>query len=161
VSDFQTPKMPLGFFLRFPLAVLGFCLAIAYLLVRRKKHGEYPLPPGPKGLPIIGNLLDMPTSDEWVTFQKWSKDFGSNLFPSPFSESHRHPDLLSLGSDVVHISIFGTHIVILNSAKAASDLLDGRSALYSDRYVPRFLFCMACVRAYDQHRPAMPGLTTL
>jgi hypothetical protein len=72
--------MSLGFFLNFPVVLLGFCLVAAYLLARRKKYGKYPLPPGPKGFPIIGNLLDMPTSDEWVTFQKWSKDFGLGLF---------------------------------------------------------------------------------
>jgi hypothetical protein len=42
----------------------------------------------------------------------------------------------------VHISVFGTHIVILNSVKAANDLLDGRSAIYSDRCVPApFVWC--------------------
>jgi hypothetical protein len=138
--------MPLYLFLNFPVIALGLCLVALYILARRKKYGEYPLPPGPKGLPIIGNLLDMPTSDEWMTFQKWSKESGSSLFLCRFS--HSHPDLLSSGSDVVHISIFGIHIVILNSAKAASELLDGRSAIYSDRCAPRFLPTWLA-RAYD------------
>jgi hypothetical protein len=63
----------------FLAVVLGLCL-IAVYFVRRKKRGEYPLPPGPKGFPIIGSLLDMPTVDEWKTFYKWSKDFGSAAF---------------------------------------------------------------------------------
>lgn len=36
-----------------------------------------PLPPGPKGLPLIGNLRDMPTSFEWKTYHKWCKEFGT------------------------------------------------------------------------------------
>ena len=68
-------------FLEFPVVlVLGLCVVVVYLLARRERDGNYPLPPGPKGFPIIGNLLDMPTSDEWVTFQKWSKDFGLGPF---------------------------------------------------------------------------------
>ncbi|KAG8730772.1 hypothetical protein FRC11_005859 [Ceratobasidium sp. 423] len=38
--------------------------------------------------------------------------------------------------DMVSLRLFGHNIVILNSAEAASDLLDKRSALYSDRYCP-------------------------
>ncbi|KAF8695637.1 cytochrome P450, partial [Rhizoctonia solani] len=38
-----------------------------------------------------------------------------------------------LGSDIIHLNIMGQSIVVLNSAQAASDLLDKRSAIYSDR----------------------------
>ncbi|KAH9973229.1 cytochrome P450 [Lactifluus volemus] len=111
--------MPLHLSTTLWAVVLGLCLVA--LNVSRRKKANYPLPPGPKGLPIIGNLLDMPRSEEWLTFRKWSKEFGS---------------------DIVHAKMFGTNIIVLNSAKAANELLDGRSAIYSDR-------------------PAMPGLTTL
>jgi hypothetical protein len=35
-----------------------------------------PLPPGPKGLPLLGNMLDMPSSYEWVTFSQWGEKYG-------------------------------------------------------------------------------------
>jgi len=35
-----------------------------------------PLPPGPKGYPIIDNLLDVPTDKSWQTFDQWSKIYG-------------------------------------------------------------------------------------
>lgn len=38
---------------------------------------------------------------------------------------------------VVYLSIFGRSIIVLNSAKAAFDLLDKRSSIYSDR--PRLI----------------------
>ncbi|KAF9494310.1 cytochrome P450 [Pleurotus eryngii] len=33
-----------------------------------------PLPPGPKGYPIVGNLLDLPSKQQWVKFLEWSKE---------------------------------------------------------------------------------------
>ena len=35
--------------------------------------------------------------------------------------------------DVIHLSAFGQHMIILNSAQAAWDLLEKRSSIYSDR----------------------------
>jgi len=37
--------------------------------------------------------------------------------------------------DIVHLEALGQHIVILNSAKAAIDLLERRSSIYSGRPV--------------------------
>ncbi|KAJ7232413.1 cytochrome P450, partial [Mycena rebaudengoi] len=70
------------------------------------------LPPGPKKLPLFGNLFGMPTKFEWETFTKWSKE---------------------LGSDIIHLSVAGKSIIILSSVDVVFDLLDQRSAIYSDR----------------------------
>ena len=35
-----------------------------------------PLPPGPRGLPLIGNVLDMPSEKEWLTFAEWGEEWG-------------------------------------------------------------------------------------
>ncbi|KAI0263094.1 cytochrome P450 [Gloeopeniophorella convolvens] len=78
----------------------------------RRRARKLSFPPGPKPLPIIGNLLDMPPGSEWVTYKQWG-------------DLH--------GSDVVHVEVLGSHVVILNSIKAANDLFERRSSLYSDR----------------------------
>ena len=58
-----------------PLAILtvlfGLTLYIWYL---GKK--QLPYPPGPKRFPIVGNLFSMPSEEEWVTYRKWSDEFG-------------------------------------------------------------------------------------
>ena len=33
--------------------------------------------PGPKGLPIIGSALDMPTSHEYKVYGDWAKKYGA------------------------------------------------------------------------------------
>jgi len=35
-----------------------------------------PLPPGPKGLPLIGNLLNRPTDRTWLVYRDWAKIYG-------------------------------------------------------------------------------------
>lgn len=35
-----------------------------------------PLPPGPKGYPLIGNLFDMPVHKPWVIYDEWRKTYG-------------------------------------------------------------------------------------
>ena len=39
--------------------------------------------------------------------------------------------------DVIHVHILGHHMVVLNSLRAAQDLLERRGSIYSDR--PRFV----------------------
>jgi hypothetical protein len=40
------------------------------------KARKPPLPPGPKGLPLVGNILDMPSEKDWFTFAKWGETYG-------------------------------------------------------------------------------------
>ena len=35
-----------------------------------------PLPPGPKGYPLIGNLFDMPVDEPWGVYDEWRKTYG-------------------------------------------------------------------------------------
>ena len=55
--------------------VLFLGLAIA-LYLNLSQRNRAPKPPGPKGYPIIGNMLDMPSSFEWKTFAKWADLYG-------------------------------------------------------------------------------------
>ncbi|KIK65636.1 hypothetical protein GYMLUDRAFT_240140 [Collybiopsis luxurians FD-317 M1] len=93
--------------------ILDICCAVLSLLILRQIIGPKPsqLPPGPKGLPLVGNVLDMPSEKEWETFAQWGDEFG----------------------DICSVTVLGQPLIILNSAKVAVDLLDKRSSIYSDR----------------------------
>ena len=47
------------------------------VLARRRKRPTLPYPPGPKGLPILGNVLDLPKGVPiWDNLQSLANDHG-------------------------------------------------------------------------------------
>jgi len=60
-------------------------LLFAYTLsrqLRKSRKGNrngLPLPPGPKGYPLIGNLLDVPIDQPWLVYDKWCQTYGKTL----------------------------------------------------------------------------------
>ncbi|KAL0958520.1 hypothetical protein HGRIS_000662 [Hohenbuehelia grisea] len=95
------------------LLITLLAIGLAWRIVRHR--GRLPLPPGPSGYPLLGNLTDIPKEFAWLRFRQWSKDFDS---------------------DVILLKKWGSSIIILNSWDAANDLLTKQSPDYSDR--PRF-----------------------
>ncbi|PCH38747.1 cytochrome P450 [Wolfiporia cocos MD-104 SS10] len=92
------------------ICVLCTLLAAIYAAFKPRRG---PLPPGPRGYPIIGNTLQMPREHAWVTFAQWAKDYGP----------------------IIHLSVLGSPLFVLNSPDVISELLEKRSAIYSDRPV--------------------------
>ncbi|KAJ6588876.1 hypothetical protein B0H19DRAFT_222964 [Mycena capillaripes] len=92
------------------LASAALIAALAFIYWKRSSGPR--LPPGPRPLPLVGNLLSMPSHSQWETYSKWSKKYNS---------------------DILCANVLGTSIIILTSLEAATDLLEKRSAIYSDR----------------------------
>ncbi len=57
--------------------VLVAVLTVAFLIRRRHQASALPLPPGPRGWPLIDNLLDFPFESAWIPFAEWRKVFGT------------------------------------------------------------------------------------
>ncbi|KAL1695329.1 cytochrome P450 [Schizophyllum commune] len=90
--------------------LLALVFAVVYVYVRRLRRA--PLPPGPRKLPFIGNLLNFPMEKQWEAYTRWAKEYGS---------------------DILHVEILGQSMIILNTREACADILDKRSAHYSGR----------------------------
>lgn len=119
------------------LLAVGAYLAIALYLKRQK---NYPYPPGPKGLPIIGNVFDIPQEEPWVAFRNLSRDICKFCCLFICSETVRGRIitarwLSTLASPIIGLNIMGTAVVVLNDFKTSIDLLEKRGALYSNRCV--------------------------
>ncbi|EMD36586.1 hypothetical protein CERSUDRAFT_84764 [Gelatoporia subvermispora B] len=95
------------------------CVGVAVLLLtfreaRRRyqeKQKAIQLPPGPKPIPVLGNVHQLPQDYQPRTFHEWGKRYG----------------------DVVYARLFQTPAIVLNSWSAARDLMEKRSWNYSGR----------------------------
>jgi len=100
--------------LQFAIAILAIASTTASIIYwQSTKSSRGKAPPGPKGLPLIGNELQIPNDKQWLQFHKWGKLYG----------------------DVVRITTMGQPVIILNSAQATFDLLETKGNIYSDRPV--------------------------
>ncbi|KAF9267037.1 cytochrome P450 [Marasmius fiardii PR-910] len=88
-------------------------IGTSYLLLRRSRL-KVPYPPGPKGLPFVGNLFQIPLSKQWVKFFEWAKEYGP----------------------IFHLKAGPQHIVVLNTPDAVEDLFINKNKVFSDRLVP-------------------------
>eukprot|EP00092_Neocalanus_flemingeri_P040169 GFUD01043755.1.p1 GENE.GFUD01043755.1~~GFUD01043755.1.p1 ORF type:complete len:487 (-),score=103.82 GFUD01043755.1:69-1529(-) len=90
--------------------VTFFLTLVAYKTIIKKKH--FKLPPGPSGLPLVGNVLQLGSSP-FLKHDEFSKQFG----------------------DMHTISIFGHTVVVLSSMEAVKDCSFGSSDAFNHRPV--------------------------
>ncbi|KAN0092733.1 Cytochrome P450, partial [Tylopilus felleus] len=97
---------------------IGLVFCIAYVLSawrRRRLRDGLSLPPGPTGLPLIGSVLDINTVHPWLSYEQWGKQYGG----------------------LVYANLLGIDFIIINNINVAHELLEKRSAIYSERpYIP-------------------------
>ncbi|KAH9929092.1 O-methylsterigmatocystin oxidoreductase [Epithele typhae] len=100
-----------------PLSVISALSAVVLVvwfqsqIAWRTRTRGRPLPPGPHGLPVIGNLFNSPTKRLWIAYEELSARYG----------------------DIFHFRTFGQSTVVLASPDVINEFLDKRSIETSDR----------------------------
>jgi hypothetical protein len=116
-------------------------IVVAYVLnrlIRPSKH-DLPLPPGPKGLPLLGNINDLPTPD-MLECHHWLK----------------HKELYG---PISSVTVLGQTFVIINDAQTALELLRDRSAIHSAR--PHMVFSSDMYARFIRRQYLLHVLLTL
>jgi hypothetical protein len=88
VSSSQIPFVPSPTFQSFASTMAGLLtyldvtlfILMLLLLKRVLSKKSHQLPPGPRKLPLLENLLDMPLEQEWVKFGEWGDKWGTFSF---------------------------------------------------------------------------------
>ncbi|KAH8103831.1 cytochrome P450 [Cristinia sonorae] len=94
---------------RLVFALLSVCFA-TFLYRWRRTSCRWPRPPGPPGLPLIGNIL--PKQYPWEAIRRWGHTYGP----------------------LIRMSVLGTPALVVNSYEAAAELFEKRSSIYSQRH---------------------------
>lgn len=133
----QDPMLVVGF-----LAILCVIYVADRLVQWRRNANVAPLPPGPKGLPLVGNLRDLPEpgvleAEHWAKLAEYGK--------LSYSPTVAHMQSLRAVAErtlakmrwlwigpVSSITIMGNTLIFVNDAQMAIDMLDKR-ATYSSR----------------------------
>ena len=55
-------------------------LVALYIWFRKSKVSTAPLPPGPKPLPVLGNIRDLTSKELWLPATQWAKEYGERLY---------------------------------------------------------------------------------
>lgn len=98
------------------LLTFSVLLVLTNILLSKGQKNKESMPPGPPGEPLLGHFRVIPTENPEYAYMRWSKEYKS---------------------DILSFNVLGQPVIVLNSIRAAIDLLDKRGANYCDR--PRFV----------------------
>lgn len=65
-----------------PVLALVLGLLVAAFLYLFSTRGRQTLPPGPKQLPFLGNVHQLPAIDQHKTFAQWGEQYGERVSTS-------------------------------------------------------------------------------
>ncbi|KAI0047790.1 cytochrome P450 [Auriscalpium vulgare] len=112
--------MPIISWTTLDLIVLAGTLLVLRTIHERRRRRGLSYPPGPPQLPFVGNLTTVSSKAKegiWMTYHRLGKPYG----------------------DLYSLCILGQRIIILQTRKAVTDLMERRAAIYSHRIYPTIM----------------------
>lgn len=99
------------------IALILLLLTVCHFIYSRwiNPQPSLQVPPGPTGIPVLGNVHQVLSEHQEYTFADWGRKYG----------------------DVVYARFFNKPALVLNSLRASQDLLEKGGSKYSDR--PHFI----------------------
>ncbi|KAG2147440.1 cytochrome P450 [Suillus bovinus] len=91
--------------------LIFFVAALVTVFFYNRRRSRLPLPPGPCPKFFTGNVHQLPKKEPWLVYAKWAETYGP-IF------SFRVPN---------------RQFIVLSSLQSATELLDSRATIYSDR----------------------------
>lgn len=117
----------------FDVALGATFIVVFVLLVGRPSWGRS-FPPGPRPVPLLGNLHQMSAEHPWKLFRQWNTTYGTwNFTSSTLSLSSQTTFYTRTSGDIVFLRVFNTPMLVVNSQSAARDLMEKQGTKYSDR----------------------------
>ncbi|KAF8973003.1 cytochrome P450 [Flammula alnicola] len=114
-----------------PLLLSLIVLKVVQSFKTGRKDGA--LPPGPKPMPLIGNLLDIPATNAAETYIEWGKKYNS---------------------DLLFASALGNNMLIINKRSDADELFEKQAKIYSDR--PKMIMLLLKLMGWDGNVALFP-----
>ena len=115
------------------LATAALAAYAWHILSWHSRSRGRPLPPGPKPLPILGNLFNFPTVKQWTANFELASIYGGYDSGSMVWSPVSFLMICAFAGNIVHFRVLGQSIIVLNGADDVIELLEKRSATSSDR----------------------------
>ena len=114
------------------LLVIAITGAVA---LRRYVFSVYPEPPpGPKGRFWSGNAHQLNGHNIWKKYAGWSQEHGQSHF------DFKSAPLTTVLGPLIYLRAYSRRFIVINTLDAASELLEKKSTIYSDRPMSWMLF---------------------